>query len=102
MEPKDVETAILLRMYQCGLVAGRYRSIQDVRRSIGWIKMASHYHVKKKFGALARSLVKKGMLTDDGKSMKVLSLTMRGTLHVKKYMAVNPRAVEWLNRVLEG
>lgn len=77
---------MLVRMRQNGLAAGRYRSIQDVRKNIGWQKMASHRHEKAKFDPLARRLVKKGVLTDHGKSMKVLSLTPYGNLLVRKHL----------------
>ena len=78
---------ILVRMHQNGLVAGRYRSTQDVRRSIGWQKMALRRREKSRFEALARKLVKRGFLTDHGKSMKVLSLTPQGNMLVMMHLA---------------
>ena len=93
----DCEMAILLRMYQRGLVGSRYRSTQTVRRGIGRGKMALHCREKRKFKAIARSLVKKRMLCDAGKSAKVLSLSMVGNVHVKKYLEENPGALEELD-----
>ena len=92
--------AILLRMYQKGLVGNKYRGIQIVRRSIGWDKMALHYREKRRFEAIARSLVKKRMLCDAGKSAKVLSLSMVGNVHVKKYLEENPGALEELDAAM--
>lgn len=87
MALRDIELDVLTRMHQNGLVAGRYRSIQDVRRSIGWQRIASRHHEKTKFDSLARKLVKKGLLTDHGKSMRVLSLTPAGVALVNRRMA---------------
>lgn len=100
MKP-DYEMAILLRMYQKGLVGSKYRSMQDVRRSIGWVKIASHYREKKKFDAIARKLIKSGMLADAGKSAKVLSLSMVGLVHVKEYLKANPDALDALNAIMQ-
>ena len=86
MDFKEIEMDLLVRMHQKGLVAGRYRSTQDVRRSIGWQDMASRRRERAKFDAIARKLVKKGVLTDHGKSMRVLSLTPQGDLLVKKHL----------------
>ena len=96
VEPADIETAVLVRMYQKGLIDNGYRSLQAVERSIGWRGLASHYRTKKKFSALARGLVKKGMLGDHGKSMQVLSLTMAGCVSVRAYLKDNPDAADSL------
>ena len=101
MGPEDVETAVLLRMCQNGLVVGRYGSREDVRKNIAWVRMASCCRVKAKFGAPARRLVKKGLLTDDGKSMRVLSLAMAEVLRVKRCPAANPGAPDGLDSILE-
>ena len=98
----DCETAILLRMHQKGLVGGKYRSIQNVRRSIGWGKIASHYHEKRKFDAIARRLLKKKMLDDAGKSASVLSLSAVGQELVKMYLEKNPGAGEELDAAMRG
>ena len=96
MEPADIETAVLVRMYQKGLIDNGYRSRQVVERSIGWTRLASHYRTKKKFSALARRLVKKDLLDDHGKSMQVLSLTMKGSMSVRAYLKDNPDAPDSL------
>lgn len=100
MKP-DCEMAILLRMYQKGLVGNKYRSMQDVRRSIGWVKIASHYRERKKFDAIARKLIKSGMLADAGKSAKVLSLSIAGLLRVREYLKANPDALDTLNQYVK-
>ena len=102
VEPEDIETAVLVRMDQKGLIGNRYRSRQIVERSISWNGLASHYRTRIKFHALARKLVKKGLLTDHGKSMGVLSLTMRGAAHVAVYLKGNPGALDSLDNMLEG
>lgn len=96
MEPADIETAVLVRMHKKGLIDNGYRSRQVVERSIGWTRLASHYRTKKKFSALARKLVKKGLLDDHGKSMQVLSLTMKGSMSVRAYLKDNPDAPDSL------
>lgn len=88
---KDIEVEVLVSMHKNGLVAGRYRDIHDVRRSIGWQKMASRHRERSKFDTLARKLVKKGILTDHGKSMKVLSLTPTGDMLVREYLGNSGR-----------
>ena len=102
MEPEDVETAVLVRMYEKGLVGGEYRSRQMVERSIGWSRLASHYRARPRFTALAKRLVKSGLLDDHGKSMRVLSLTVEGAAHVGRYLRGNPDAPASLERILEG
>ena len=102
VEPRDVETAVLVRMYQMGQVGNGYRSRQMVERSVGWDRLASHYRARRKFTALAKRLVRKGLLDDHGKSMQVLSLTMRGAAHVRMYLKDNPGAPDSLACILEG
>ncbi len=97
-----METAVLVRMYEKGLVGGEYRSRQMVERSIGWSRLASHYRARPRFTALAKRLVKGGLLDDHGKSMRVLSLTAEGAAHVGRYLRGNPDASASLERVLEG
>lgn len=102
VEPADIETAVLVCMHREGLIANGYRGRQIVERSIGWRRLASHYHTRIKFLALARRLVRKGMLDDHGKSMQVLSLTMRGAMHAQAYLRDNPDAADSLDLILEG
>ena len=98
MEPADIETAVLVRMCQKGLIGNGYRSRQVVERSIGWTRLASHYRTKKKFSALARKLVKKDLLDDHGKSMQVLSITMAGIMSVRAHLKDSPDAPDSLHR----
>lgn len=98
----DCETAILLRMYQKGLVGNRYRSIQIVRRSIGWDRIASHYRERRRFEAIARKLVKKRLLDDAGKSARVLSLSMMGHVRVRVCLEENPGSLEELYMSIKG
>ena len=89
-------------MDQRGLIGNGYRSRQIVERSISWNGPASHYRTRIKFHALVRKLAKKGLPTDHGKSMGVLSLTMRGVAHVAAYLKGNPGALDSLDSILEG
>ena len=102
MEPKDVETAVLVRMYQMGQVGNGYRSRQMVERSIGWSRLASHYRARGKFTTLAKKLVKSRLLDDHGKSMQVLSLANMGIMSVRAYLKDNPGAPDSLALILEG
>ena len=83
------------------MAVGRHGSRRDVRKNIARARIASHCRARTKFDAPARRLVKKGMLTDDKKGMKALSLTMDGVLYVKGYLEDNPGALEGLDSILE-
>ena len=85
-----------------GLVGNAYRSIQIVERSIGWKRLASRYRTRARFSAVAKKLVKKGMRVDHGKSMRVLSLSMRGFMDVNAYLKDNPDAEDSLTLIFEG
>lgn len=96
----DCETAILLLMYQKGLVGNSYKSTEKVRRAIRWVKIASHYREKRRFEAVARRLVKRGLLSDAGKSANVLSLSMEGCIHVQVHLEANPSALDDLDAAM--
>ncbi|MGI0070328.1 MAG: hypothetical protein ACREAN_08760, partial [Nitrosopumilaceae archaeon] len=64
-----------------------------VRSVIKWQKIASAYHIKKSFDKIARGLVKKKLLSDDGKSMQVLYLDKLGADYVIGHLDENPNAM---------
>ena len=75
MTLKPHEIAILLQMYDERIIGpSGYTSLQTVRSKINWKKITSFYRVKESFETVARRLVKKRLLSDDGKSMQVLFL----------------------------
>ena len=103
VELVDIGTAVVLvRMHKKGLIANGYKSRQAVERSIGWRRLALHYRTKKKFSALTRRLVKKGLLDDHGKSMQVLSISMAGIMGVRAHLKDNPDAPDSPALILEG
>jgi len=90
---KDYEIAILLKMFDEGIIGkSGYISLQKVRSKIIWTKIASVYKTKKSFDSIARKLVKKKLLSDDGKSMAVLYLDKLGVDFVVGYLDENKNA----------
>ncbi len=75
---KEYELEVLKRMLNEGLVLHSYIPTELVESKIKWREIAHKHRVRKGFKAVARSLVKRGYLTDHGKSMAVLSLTKDG------------------------
>lgn len=85
--------AILLQMYNEGIIGTRgYTSIQKVRSKIRWQQIASAYGTKDSFDSVARYLVKRRLLSDDGKSLAVLYLDKLGVDFVVAYIKQNPSA----------
>ncbi len=76
LEPHEEE--ILIRMLREGFVEGAYSSLERVARAIRWEEIARRCGVRAKFKSVAKRLVSRGLLTDHGKSMRVLSLTRDG------------------------
>lgn len=79
-----------------------YTSIQTVRSKINWKRISSYYGVKDSFESIARKLVKKKLLFDDGKSMAVLLLAKLGVSFVVGYNKVNPNAFKELELIISG
>lgn len=94
MALKNYEIAILLQMYNEGLISHNYKALQQVRSKIQWRKIASKYRVKEPFDKIARRLVKRRLLSNDGKSMAVLSLGKLGVDFVRVYLKKNPNAMD--------
>ncbi len=97
----NYEIAILLKMYDKQII-GRpnYKAIEKVRSKINWRSIASAHKIRKGFDTVARSLVKRGFLSDDGKSMRVLYLDKLGVSFVVGYINQNPDAFKDLDDVL--
>ena len=103
MTLKPYETAILLQMYDERIIGpSGYASIQTVRGKINWKRISSHYRVKGSFESIARGLVKRKLLFDDGKSMAVLLLAKLGVSFVVGYLKENPDAFKDLEEIINN
>ncbi|GEM_PF-1150201 len=92
-ELKPYEIALLLQMYNEGIIGKRgYTSIHKVRSKTRWQQIASAYNIKDSFDNVARYLVKRKLLSDDGKSLAVLYLDKLGVDFVLAYLKQNPSA----------
>lgn len=79
----DYEIAIVLQAYDKGIVGmPNYVSIEKFSKMINWRKISSVYRVKKGFKSVAQKLVKRKLLSDDGKSMAVLYLDKLGVVYI--------------------
>lgn len=86
---------MLLKMYDEGIIGkGRYIAIQKVRSKIKWHDIASAYKIKHSFDSVARKLVKRILLSDDGKSLQVLYLDKLGVDFVAAYLQAHPNAMK--------
>ncbi|MFY3740458.1 MAG: hypothetical protein HMLIMOIP_000896 [Candidatus Nitrosomirales archaeon] len=77
-----------------------YKAIQHVRSKIKWDDVASAFKVKDSFDKVARKLVKRMLLSDDGKSMQVLYLDKLGVDFVVAYIGQNPNVFKDLEEKL--
>ncbi len=103
MPLKPYEIAILLQMYDERIIGpSGYTSLQTVRSKINWKKIASFYRVKESFDIVARRLVKKRLVSDDGKSLQVLFLDKLGVDFVVGYLDENPNSFTDLEDILRG
>ena len=101
LEPYEI--AILLQMYNEQIIGHRgYTSLQIVRSKINWKKIAMHYRVKESFDTIARRLVRRRFLSDDGKSLAVLFLDKFGVDFVIGYLQENPTSQKDLDEILSG
>lgn len=75
----DYEIAVIQKAYDKGIIEmQKYVAIEKFAKIIDWQKISSKYGVKRGFKQIARKLVKRKLLSDDGKSMAVLYLTKLG------------------------
>ena len=95
---EDYEIAILLKMYDKQIIGMRgYMSLERVRSKIQWQNITRAYKIKKSFDSVTRKLVKKRLLSDDGKSMAVLCLDKFGVDYVVGYLDEHPNAMNELD-----
>lgn len=84
---KGYEIDVLIQMYKRGLFKKRkYKSIENVAKIVKWENISRKHKVKKNFKSIIRSLVKKGLVDDQGKSCKVCSLTQDGIIVADQYL----------------
>ncbi len=87
---KEYEKEILVRMMEAGYIGRAYASIEKVASAIHWDELVDKYGIRKGFKSVLRSLKAKGLVTDHGKSLRVISLTKEGlrmVLAIKKEVA---------------
>lgn len=100
---KPYEIAVLLEMYNEGIIGRRgYTSIQKVRSKVRWQQIASAYNIKDSFDNVARYLVRRKLLSDDGKSLAVLYLDKLGVDFIIAYLMQNPNAFKDLEDKIKG
>lgn len=100
LEPYEI--AILLKMYDEQIIGkSGYKAIQQVRSKINWKGISAVYSIRKSFETIARRLVNKMLLSDDGKSMKVLYLDKLGVSFVVGHLKQNPNAFLNLERQID-
>lgn len=76
---EEYEKEIIVRMYNHRIIGRKgYKTLQLVASIIKFHEIQRTYEVKKKFKDVAKSLIRKGLASDWGKSLKVLSLTRAG------------------------
>ena len=79
----DYEVAIILQAYNKGIIGmKKYVSVEKFAKMTDWKKISSTYKVKKRFKSVAQKLVKRKLLSDDGKSMSVLCLDKLGIAYI--------------------
>jgi len=79
----DYEIAIILQAYNKGIIGMPcYVAIEKFSKMINWRKISSAYRIKKGFRSVAQKLVKRKLLSDDGKSMAVLYLDKLGVSYI--------------------
>ncbi len=100
-ELEKYQIAVILKMYDEQIIGkAGYMAIQDVRSKIKWQQMVSAYKIKDNFESVARGLVKRKLLSDDGKSMAVLYLDKLGVDFVRGYLENFPNAMKELEALL--
>jgi predicted transcriptional regulator len=75
---KDYEGEILIRMLEKEIIGMNYTSAERVASKIKWSDIANRFRVKKSFQSVIRELMSKQLVTDHGKSGRVVSLTKVG------------------------
>ena len=100
-ELEEYEIAVLLQMHDKWIVGKEnYISIEKTSSKIKWQEIARAYRVKKKFKSVARGLVNRLLVSDDGKSLQVLYLDKLGVDFVGGWLQLHPTAMKDLENKL--
>ncbi len=75
---RKYEEEVLVRMLEAGYILSTYAPLEKVASAIKWDELANKYGVRKSIKSVFRSLKAKGLITDHGKSLRVVSLTKEG------------------------
>ncbi len=75
---EEYEREVIVRLMEEGYVGRKYAPIERVASVINWNELANRYGVGRGFKSVLRSLKAKGLVTDHGKSLQVVSLTKEG------------------------
>ncbi len=75
---KEYEEEIIIRMLEAGYILSTYAPLEKVASVINWDELATKHKVRKGIKSVFRSLKAKGLITDHGKSLRVVSLTKEG------------------------
>lgn len=98
----DYEIAILLQAYNKGIIGMRnYVAIEKFSKMVNWTKISSAYRIKKGFKSVSQKLVKRKLLSDDGKSMAVLFLDKFGVSYIVGMIETEPKTIEKISSEIE-
>jgi len=96
------EIAILLQAYNKGIIGMRnYAAIEKFSKMINWKKISSAYRIKKGFKSVAQKLVRRKLLSDDGKSMAVLFLDKIGVAYIIGLIETEPKLISEISSKIE-
>jgi hypothetical protein len=90
LDPFDLE--ILVRMYDEGIILTDYLPIERAASKIRWTQLSASFQVKKGFKGVLKRLKSRGLVTDQGKSLEVVSLTKYGVILAREELARRSRA----------
>ena len=85
LDPFELE--ILVRMYDEGIILTDYLPIERVASKIRWTQLSAAFKVKKGFKGILKHLKSRGLVTDQGKSLEVVSLTKYGVVLAREELA---------------
>lgn len=98
----DYEIAVILQAYNKRIIGmPNYVAIEKFSKMINWKKISSAYRIKKGFKPVAQKLVKRKLLSDDGKSMAVLYLDKIGVAYVIGIIENEPEHISEISTKIE-
>ncbi|MCK4327602.1 MAG: hypothetical protein KAW41_03930 [Candidatus Diapherotrites archaeon] len=85
---RDYEEAVLIALFDEKIIGSSYKPIEKAARKINWGGIARKYDVKKSFKKVLQGLARKGVVSDHGKSGRVVSLTLAGLAYLRSELEV--------------